>query len=201
MDDQAPPFAVDSAVPKNHDAAGGDVISPKTPPGEKLSGDEKKVWEYICAQLQAAGLDHITSGLAIRIVVKTYIRWLEAEQQLDKIEADNNGTYIIQTPNGHWQPHQAFYVTKSLKTEPWTAERLLAFVGKLPISQWFNSGGHSIGNIVQLKVKENIITFFNYFSNETGAAHGIESGPDFYIICCVVKLFKKIYEVGAALGF
>lgn len=117
MDDQAPPFAVDSAVPKNHDAAGGDVISPKTPPGEKLSGDEKKVWEYICAQLQAAGLDHITSGLAIRIVVKTYIRWLQAEKRLDEIEEENNGTYIIQTPNGHWQPHQAFYVTKSLKTE------------------------------------------------------------------------------------
>lgn len=27
---------------------------------------------------------------------------------------------------------------KSLKTETWTTERLLAFLGKLPISRWFN---------------------------------------------------------------
>ncbi len=33
---------------------------------------------------------------------------------------------------------------KSLKTEPWTAERLLAFVGKLPISQWFNSSAPAV---------------------------------------------------------
>ena len=27
---------------------------------------------------------------------------------------------------------------KSLKAEAWTADRLLAFLGKLPISEWFN---------------------------------------------------------------
>lgn len=27
---------------------------------------------------------------------------------------------------------------KSLKTEPWTADRLLAFLGKLPVAEWFN---------------------------------------------------------------
>jgi nitrogenase-associated protein len=39
---------------------------------------------------------------------------------------------------------------KSLKTEPWTTERLLAFVGKLPISGWFNAAAPAIksGEIV-----------------------------------------------------
>lgn len=39
---------------------------------------------------------------------------------------------------------------KSLKTEEWSAERLLAFVGKLPISQWFNPTAPAIksGHIV-----------------------------------------------------
>ena len=39
---------------------------------------------------------------------------------------------------------------KSLKTEEWTAERLLAFVSKLPISQWFNPTAPAIksGHIV-----------------------------------------------------
>jgi nitrogenase-associated protein len=39
---------------------------------------------------------------------------------------------------------------KSLKTEPWTGERLLAFVGKLPIAAWFNQAAPAIksGEIV-----------------------------------------------------
>ena len=39
---------------------------------------------------------------------------------------------------------------KSLKTEAWTAERLLAFVGKLPVSTWFNPSAPAIksGEIV-----------------------------------------------------
>ena len=39
---------------------------------------------------------------------------------------------------------------KSLKTEAWTAERLLAFLGKLPIGQWFNPSAPAVksGEIV-----------------------------------------------------
>lgn len=39
---------------------------------------------------------------------------------------------------------------KNLKTEAWTAERLLAFLGKLPIGSWFNPAAPAIkaGQIV-----------------------------------------------------
>jgi nitrogenase-associated protein len=39
---------------------------------------------------------------------------------------------------------------KSLKTEAWTADRLLAFLGKLPVSSWFNMAAADIksGEIV-----------------------------------------------------
>lgn len=39
---------------------------------------------------------------------------------------------------------------KSLKTEPWTADRLLAFLGKLPVTEWFNRAAPDIksGQIV-----------------------------------------------------
>jgi nitrogenase-associated protein len=39
---------------------------------------------------------------------------------------------------------------KSLKTEPWTAERLLQFLGKLPIARWFNPAAPAVksGEIV-----------------------------------------------------
>ena len=39
---------------------------------------------------------------------------------------------------------------KSLKAEAWTADRLLAFVGKLPVAEWFNRAAPAIkaGEIV-----------------------------------------------------
>lgn len=39
---------------------------------------------------------------------------------------------------------------KSLKTEAWTADRLLAFLGKLPIAEWFNPAAPAVksGEIV-----------------------------------------------------
>lgn len=33
---------------------------------------------------------------------------------------------------------------KNLKTEPWTAERLLQFLGKLPVARWFNPSAPAI---------------------------------------------------------
>lgn len=39
---------------------------------------------------------------------------------------------------------------KSLKTEPWTAERLMEFLGELPVTEWFNRAAPAIkaGEIV-----------------------------------------------------
>ena len=39
---------------------------------------------------------------------------------------------------------------KNLKAEPWTAERLLSFLGKLPVSSWFNPAAPAVksGEIV-----------------------------------------------------
>lgn len=103
------------------------VQSPKPPPGADLSPRERKVWDYICQQLTAAGLEHLTCGLTISIVVRTYIRWIDAERTLANVEAANNGTYFITTPNGHAQPHQAFYVVKGLKQDllKWLPEACL----------------------------------------------------------------------------
>jgi nitrogenase-associated protein len=43
---------------------------------------------------------------------------------------------------------------KNLKTETWTADRLLAFLGKLPVSAWFNPAAPAIksGEIVPDKL-------------------------------------------------
>lgn len=35
-------------------------------------------------------------------------------------------------------------LAKSLKTEPWTAERLLGFFGSLPVAEWFNRAAPAV---------------------------------------------------------
>ena len=116
---EEPPFRVIQGGVAKADVrpTDNDIVSPATPPGADLSPRERKVWDYICAQLRIAGLEHITCGLTISIVVRTYVRWVDAERYLVKVEDENNGTYFITTPNGHVQPHQAFYVVKNLKQD------------------------------------------------------------------------------------
>ncbi|WP_047258053.1 P27 family phage terminase small subunit [Chromobacterium subtsugae] len=120
MDDRAPPFTVIHGGGGNLGGGGvgkREIVSPPPPPGANLAPRERKVWDYVCRQLREAGLEHLTAGLAISIIVKTYVRWIDAEIKLAEVEEKNGGTYFIVTPNGHEQPHQVFYVVKNLKLE------------------------------------------------------------------------------------
>jgi hypothetical protein len=133
MNDSRPPFAViqggGGATPKS----GGDkqnptaAKSPSTPPGAQLSPRERKVWDYICECLREAGLEHITCGLTISIICRTYVRWIDAELKLTEVEEQLGGTYFVKSPNGYEQPHQAFHVARNLKGEllKWLPESCL----------------------------------------------------------------------------
>ncbi|VVE28378.1 hypothetical protein PPN31114_03522 [Pandoraea pneumonica] len=106
---------------------GKKLLSPKPPPGTQLSPRERKVWDYICHVLREEGLPHMTAGLAIAVVCKTFIRWVNTELQLQEFEASNSGSYFIKTKTGFEQPHQFFYAAQTLKTEllKWLPESCL----------------------------------------------------------------------------
>ena len=109
-------------------SAGGKAVrSPPPPPGTKLSPTERKVWDYICQALREEGLPHLTAGIAIAVVCKTFIRWVRAEAELQNFEAGNNNSFMVVTPNGHSQPHQLYFVTRTLKGEllKWLPESCL----------------------------------------------------------------------------
>lgn len=108
-------------------ADGKAVRSPPPPPGTKLSSSERKVWDYICRCLCEEGLPHLTAGIAIAVVCKTFIRWVRAEAELQNFEASNGGSFMVVTPNGHSQPHQLYFVTGKLKAEllKWLPESCL----------------------------------------------------------------------------
>ncbi|CAG4906189.1 P27 family phage terminase small subunit [Paraburkholderia saeva] len=114
-----PPMTV---IPGAAGSVGSDAVDDVSgqipaPPGVKFTPRERKVWEYICARLRDAQLEHQTAGIAISMVVRTYVGWLEAEEKLREVEAANDGSHYIKTPNGHEQPHQAFYVSRNLRAE------------------------------------------------------------------------------------
>ncbi len=106
---------------------GKETRSPPPPPGVELSPRERKVWDYICAQLREAGMPHLTAGIAIAVVCRTFIRWVNTEMELRNFEASNGGSYFIKTPKGYDQPHQLFYAASSIKKEllTWLPESCL----------------------------------------------------------------------------
>ncbi|MBN3004503.1 P27 family phage terminase small subunit [Chromobacterium alkanivorans] len=131
MSDTRPPFTVihGGTVPPSQNGVDKqtDIKSPPPPPGCDLSPRERKVWDYICKNLSAAGLEHLTCGLTISVICRTYVRWIDAERKLAEVEEKNGGTYFVSTPNGYEQPHQAFHVARNLKGEllKWLPESCL----------------------------------------------------------------------------
>lgn len=97
-----------------------------SPPG-KLGKREKAVWKHVTEALLEYGLIHRTDAIMLMVICRTFVRWVDAEEQLDQIIIDNGGTYIVSTPNGYEQPHQLFYLSRNLKKEllQWLPEAAL----------------------------------------------------------------------------
>ena len=55
-----------------------DVKSPEPPPLIELDDDERQVYDYICLSLRGAGIEHVTAGMPIAIIVRTFKQWLDA---------------------------------------------------------------------------------------------------------------------------
>jgi P27 family predicted phage terminase small subunit len=93
----------------------------------KLTAKEKKIWDHITASLHEVGLIHRTDALMLTVICKTFVRWVDAEEQLTEFMKDHDGSYIVKTPNGYEQPHQIYYVARNVKREllQWLPEAAL----------------------------------------------------------------------------
>jgi phage terminase small subunit len=103
------------------------AIAPEKPsPLAKLSTRERRVWNYLVKALADYGLVHRTDAPLLMIVVRVFVQWLDAEEQLAELVV-KSGSYIIKTPNGYEQPHQLYYVAKDLKRQllQWLPEAAL----------------------------------------------------------------------------
>ena len=81
MSNDSNPFGVG---PGGRRVGAAEAVSPDPPPLLKLSDDERQVYDYICASLKAAGVEHLTAGMPIAIVVRKFRMWISA---MDECEA------------------------------------------------------------------------------------------------------------------
>jgi hypothetical protein len=58
-----------------------DVPSPDPPPVIGLKKDELQVYDYICESLRAAGVEHLTAGMPLAVIVRTFIDWIAASKE------------------------------------------------------------------------------------------------------------------------
>lgn len=78
----------------------GDIQSPDPPPCTDMSDREVALFQHICQMLRDAGIEHMTAGLPIVIIVKTYDQWLDALQRCEdsgRYRTSQNG-YVTELP-------------------------------------------------------------------------------------------------------
>lgn len=106
---------VDSAKAAATAALAASIISEIPDMPTKLSAKEKKIWVHVTQALLEYGLIHRTDGLALTIICRTFVDWVEATEQLEAYKRDHNGNYITESANGYRAPHPLYYVARDHK--------------------------------------------------------------------------------------
>lgn len=120
-------------TPSTSTAGGGngkaDFRAPEPPPEANLSPRERKVWDYICQVLSEEGLPVRIGGIAITIICKTFIQYVQAEKELQNYIASNKGSILQRSQKSDYsQPHPLYYAARDIKLEllKWLPEACLS---------------------------------------------------------------------------
>ncbi|MEO7578552.1 MAG: hypothetical protein ABIT83_13145 [Massilia sp.] len=62
-------------------SSAADTVSPDPPPIIGLTDDELEVYRYICESLRAAGIEHLTAGMPLAVIVRTFVDWIAASKE------------------------------------------------------------------------------------------------------------------------
>lgn len=131
MDRESPALSVVGG--KGGSSAGervADTASPTVPPLIGFDTNQRRIWKYICDSLADAGLEHMTAGLPIAVIVRTYSDWIDALDECEK--------------KGRYQTSQNGWASES----PWAAdERRL----KSELGQWLPKACLTIPSLTRVK--------------------------------------------------
>ena len=116
--------SVDARVSENVPSS---IVSAIPEPPVKLAGREKKIWDHVTQALLEYQLIHLTDGMLLVVICRTFVEWMDANLELDQYKKENNGSYMTETPNGYRQPHPLYYISRDKKKEllQWLPEAAL----------------------------------------------------------------------------
>ena len=64
-------------------SAPGAIVSPEPPGLIDFTPAERECYDDLCARLRQAGIDHITAGIALAVIVRTFADWRKAALRCD----------------------------------------------------------------------------------------------------------------------
>lgn len=62
-------------------SSNAETTSPDPPPVIGLKSEELQVYEYICESLRTAGIEHLTAGMPLAVIVRTFVDWIAASKE------------------------------------------------------------------------------------------------------------------------
>lgn len=108
----------------------GKIESPAAPDLIKLSADEQGLYEYICDSLRRAGVEHMTAGLPIAVIVRTFADWLKASALCEE--------------KGRTQTSKTGWVTEM----PWAKDEARL---KMELGQWLPKACLTIPSLARVR--------------------------------------------------
>lgn len=108
-----------------------DVASPDPPPVIGLTDEELKVYAYICDSLRAAGIEHLTAGMPLAVIVRTFVDWLVAAKK-------------CAGPDGRYQISKTGWATPT----PWADDEKRL---KMELGQWLPKACLTIPSLARVR--------------------------------------------------
>lgn len=107
-----------------------DIASPEPPEMLGLSEDERKLYDQICDTLRQAGIEHLTAGIPIAVIVRTFADWLKATALCDE--------------HGRTQTSKTGWVTEL----PWAKDEARL---KMELGQWLPKACLTIPSLARVR--------------------------------------------------
>lgn len=107
-----------------------EIDSPAAPQQLQLTDSEQELYDYICDSLRKAGIEHMTAGIPIAVIVRTFADWLKAVEKCEK--------------EGRTQTSKTGWVTEM----PWAKDEVRL---KMELGQWLPKACLTIPSLARVR--------------------------------------------------
>lgn len=122
----APPAVGAGAV----STRGVSLSSPAPPALINFTQEEHECYEYLCSVLREAGIEHITAGISLAVIVRTFADWRKAVERCDR--------------DGRTQTSKTNWVTET----PWAKDEARL---KMELGQWLPKACLTIPSLARVR--------------------------------------------------